>query len=95
MRCIVLAALFIVSCATPAQRITSKLESVGVPSSQARCMGDKLASRLSYRQLDELNRVIRDSGRERLTLNLLVRRLANADPALVARLVETGLGCAI
>lgn len=57
-------------------------------------MGDKLASRLSYSQLDELNRVVRDSGSERLTVGRLAQRLGDADPVLIARLVETGIGCA-
>jgi hypothetical protein len=96
VRRVALAALIaLAGCATPAERITGKLEAAGVPSPQARCMGDKLAARLSIGQLEELNRVVKDSGGEHLTVNKLVRRLGNADAVLVARLVETGLTCAL
>lgn len=91
----VVALVLLASCATPAERIAGKLESVGVPPPQARCMGGKLASRLSYGQLDELNRVVKDSGGDHLTLTKLARRLGNADPVIAARLVETGLTCAL
>ena len=91
----VVALVLLASCATPAERIAGKLESAGVPAPQARCMGGKLAARLSYGQLEELNRVVKDSGSDRLTLNKLVRRLGSADPVIAARLVETGLTCAL
>nr|WP_295663041.1 hypothetical protein [Polymorphobacter sp.] len=94
-RVAVVALVLLASCATPAERIAGRLESAGVPTPQARCMGGKLASRLSYGQLEELNRVVKDSGGDRLTLNKLVRRLGNADPVIAARLVETGLTCAL
>lgn len=82
-------------CATSAEKIATRLEAAGVPSAQSRCMGDRLASRLSYGQLQELNRVVGDAGGEKLTVNRIVRRLDDADPALVSELVRTGLGCAI
>lgn len=94
-RGLIVTVLLLAGCATPAERITGKLEAAGVPSPQARCMGSRLASRLSYGQLDELNRVVKDSGGDHLTINKLVNRLGDADPVLVARLVETGLVCAI
>lgn len=90
-----LAALLVAACASPAERIAAKLEAAGVPPPQARCMGDRLAQRLSYGQLDQLNRVVRDNGTERLTVGRLVQRLGDADPALVSELVRTGIGCAI
>lgn len=58
-------------------------------------MGNRLAARLSVRELAELNRVVRDSGGERLTVARLARRLGNANPALVGKLVETGIVCAV
>ena len=58
-------------------------------------MGNRLAARLSMAQLQELNSVVRSADGEHLTVNRLVRRLGDADPALVARLVETGIVCAI
>ncbi|WP_375396024.1 hypothetical protein [uncultured Sphingomonas sp.] len=94
-RAALVALIALAGCATPAERIAGKLEAAGVPTPQARCMGGKLAARLSYGQLDELNRVVKDSGGDKLSLNKLVDRLGNADPALVARLVETGLTCAL
>ncbi len=94
-RAVIAVLALLAGCATPAERITGKLESAGVPTPQARCMGNKLAARLSYGQLAELNRVVKDSGGERLTVNRLVYRLGRSDPALVAKLVETGLICAL
>jgi hypothetical protein len=89
------ATLAIAACATPAERITARLEAAGVPGAEARCMGDRLAARLTLGQMAELNRVVAASGGEKLTVNRLIRRLDDADPALVGKLVETGLGCAI
>lgn len=94
-RIAIAAAVLLAGCTTPEQRIAARLEAAGVPSPQARCMGGRLAARLSYGQLDELNRVVKDSGGDHLTVNKLVNRLGNADPVLVARLVETGLTCAL
>ena len=95
MKRALLAALLLAGCATPAQRITARLEAAGVPGREAKCMGDRLAARLSIGQMVELNRVIKASGAERLTVGRLARQLGNADPALVARLIETGITCAI
>ncbi len=81
-------------CATPAERITDRLQAAGVPGAEARCMGNRLAARLTLSQMAELNRVVKSAGGERLTINRLARRLGDADPALVAKLVETGLACA-
>lgn len=95
-RTIVLSGLLaLAACSTPAEKITARLENAGVPHRQARCMGDRLADRLSYGQLEQLNRVVKDSGGERLSVNTLVRRLGDADPALVSELVRTGISCAI
>ena len=94
-RAVVVALLLVAGCATPAQRITARLEAAGVPGREAKCMGDRLAARLSIGQMVELTRVIKTSGAEKLTVNRLARQLGNADPALVARLIETGITCAI
>ena len=88
-------ALTLAGCATPAQRITDRLEAAGVPGSQARCMGNRLAAKLTIGQMTELTRIVRNSRGDRLTVNALARRLGDADPALVGKLVETGLVCAI
>lgn len=91
----VAALLALAACSTPAQKITARLESAGVPQRQARCMGERLGSRLSYGQLQQLNRVVKERDGERLTVSRLVRRLGDADPALVGEIVRTGLNCAI
>lgn len=88
-------ALLLAACATPAERITDRLQAAGVPGSQARCMGNRLAAKLSLSQLQELNRVAKTAPGEHLTVRQIVNRLGDADPALVARLVETGIVCAI
>ena len=95
MKRIVLVAVLLAGCATPAERITDRLQAAGVPGAEARCMGNRLAARLSLAQLQELNRVVKTADGERLTVNRLVRRLGDSDPALVARLVETGIICAL
>ena len=94
-RVAVAAVLLVAGCATPAERITARLEAAGVPGSAARCMGDRLATRLTLGQLAELNRVVKAANGEKLTVNRLIHRLGDADPVLVAKLVETGIGCAI
>lgn len=88
-------AVLLAACATPAQRITDRLQAAGVPGAEARCMGNRLAAKLTLSQLEELNRVVKTEAGEHLTVNRIVRRLGDADPALVARLVETGIVCAI
>ena len=95
MKRIVLVAVLLAGCATPAERITDRLQAAGVPGAEARCMGNRLAARLSLAQLQELNRVVKTADGERLTVNRLVHRLGDSDPALVARLVETGIVCAL
>ena len=94
-RTVVLAALALAACATPAQRITDRLEAAGVPGTQARCMGNRLAARLTLGQMAELSRVVKTGHGDRLTVTRLAQRLGDTDPALVGKLVETGLVCAI
>jgi hypothetical protein len=94
-RLVLATALLLAACATPAERITDRLQAAGVPGAEARCMGNRLAARLTLGQLEELNRVVKTEAGEHLTVNRLVRRLGDADPALVAKLVETGIACAL
>ncbi len=93
-RLAVIALLAVAGCATPAERIAARLEAAGVPGRAAQCMGDRLAARLTLGQMAELNRVVKAGDGEKLTVNRLARRLGDTDPALVAKLVETGIGCA-
>ncbi|MCW3797291.1 hypothetical protein OMW55_05645 [Sphingomonas sp. BN140010] len=46
--------LSLAACATPSDRITDALEGYGLAPQQARCVGDRLQSRLSVGQLQEL-----------------------------------------
>ena len=90
--------LALASCATPAQRITTKLTDYGVPSAQAECMGNGLASRLSTAQLQRIAGLIRiNKGNVgRMSINDLLRQLNQpGDPEIVAVVLKTGLGCAI
>ena len=91
-------ALLLAGCATPGERIAAKLVGIGVPDREARCMGDRLAKRLTTAQLLRLGRM---PGLDRITvgrmsLTDIVRRIdAVGDPALVAEVVRAGVGCAL
>lgn len=97
-RAAVAVALLLAGCATPAQRIAARLGEYGVPPAQARCMGDRLQSRLSIaqlRRLDEIGRINRDRV-GRMTINDIGRQLTDPrDPALAIEFVRAGLGCAL
>jgi hypothetical protein len=84
------------ACATPAQRITSKLTEYGVPAPQARCMGDRLQAQLSASQLQRLGEIGR-LNRDRIghmTVNDIAATLNKpGDEALVAEVVRSGLSC--
>ena len=92
--------LFVIlaACTTPAQRIATKLGEFGVPSGQARCMGDRLQSRLSLGQLQRLDAIARQNGNriERMTIGQIARALDDPrDPGLVVEVVRVGVGCLI
>ncbi|URD61446.1 hypothetical protein M8312_02720 [Sphingomonas sp. KRR8] len=61
MRFIFLAvpALTVAACATPSDRISDALVGYGLAPDQARCVGDRLQSRLSLAQLQDLARLAR------------------------------------
>ncbi len=89
--CVLLAA-----CATPSQRIATKLSEVGVPPSQARCMGDRLGSRLSLAQLKRLDEISRINGgrMDRMSIPEIARALSDPrDPGVVAEVIRAGVGC--
>lgn len=89
------ALLTLAACATPAQRISTKLVELGVPSRQAECMGDKLQQRLSLSQLRRLAEVTRGRD-EKLSFREIARRLDDTgDPALVAEVLRAGVGCVL
>lgn len=90
--------LLLAGCASPAQRIERKLVEVGVPQGQAQCMGVRLQQRLSAGQLRSLDRLARMNGNriERMRVEDIARQLAaDGDPALVAEVVRTGIGCLV
>ena len=86
------------ACATPAQRISTKLTEYGVAPRQAQCMGDRLEARLDNRQLrrlGEIGRLNRDRM-GRMSVNDIVATLNKpGDEALVAEVVRSGIGCLI
>lgn len=90
--------LLLAACATPSQKIAAKLTEVGVPQPQARCMGDRLQSRLTLTQLRRLDEVVR-LNRDRvgnMSINQIARALDDpGDPALFAEVVRAGVGCLI
>lgn len=86
------------ACASPAQRITTKLTDYGVPGPQAMCMGDRLSSRLSNGQLMRLGEIAKMNRDRvgRMTVNDLARSLNKpGDEALVAEVLRSGLSCLI
>ena len=99
LRFVALAVLVVVAgCATPSQRIASKLTEYGVPPGQARCMGDRLEARLSNRQLQrigEIGRVNRDRVGRMTVADIAASLNKPGDEALVAEVVRTGIGCMI
>lgn len=89
--------LALAACASPAQRIATTLSGYGVPPAQARCMGDKLQSRLSLgqlRRLDEISRL--DSQRlGKMSLSDIAAKLTDPrDAELAAEFLRAGVGCA-
>lgn len=86
------------ACATPSQRISTKLTEYGVPPRQAQCMGDRLEAKLNNRQLlrlGEIGRLNRDRM-GRMSVNDIVATLNKpGDEALVAEVVRSGISCLI
>lgn len=58
-------------------------------------MGDRLAQRLSYAQLKQFGTLAKSPDGAKLSVAKLVKRLGDADPALVSELIRTGIACAI
>lgn len=91
--------VLVAACATPAQRITARLAEYGVPAAPARCMGDRLQSRLSIGQLQRLDEIGKTLGRDRigrLSLRDISRALDRpADAQLVSELLRASVSCLI
>jgi len=97
LRVLILGGLVLLAaCATPSQRIATKLSEVGVPPPQARCMGDRLGSRLSLAQLKRLDEISRINGgrMDRMSIPEIARALSDPrDPGVVAEVIRAGVGC--
>ena len=97
-KAVLLLALFVAACATPAQRITERLVALGVPGPQARCMGQRLGDRLSRDQLRRLAEIASVSPDRlgRMNINDIVRQIDQpGDRARVAEVVRAGISCAV
>lgn len=94
--------LVMVGCATPAQRITKELVQIGIPEPQARCVGERLADRLSRDQLKRLVQLAQaaksqgGSAGGTMSLNQIARQFNQpGDKKLVSEVLRTGISCAI
>jgi len=90
--------LLLAACTTPAQRITTELVKIGIPEPQARCVGDRLADRLSHDQMKRLATLAQLNKDKvgRMSLGDLARPLNQpGDRQLVSEVVRAGIGCAI
>ncbi len=93
---LIAALVLVAGCATPSQRISSKLMSYGVPEPQAVCVGDKLEDRLSIAQMKRIGEIARRSRNEGglVTIAQVAQALDQpGDEALVAEVLRAGLGC--
>jgi hypothetical protein len=93
---LVVVMLLVAGCATPSQRISSKLISYGVPEPQAVCVGDKLEDRLSIAQLQRISQIAKRSRNEagQVTITQFAQALDKpGDEEIVAEVLRAGLGC--
>lgn len=95
--------LLLVGCTTPAQRIEGELVTIGVPPPQARCVGERLADRLSHDQLRRLGEIAQaakgqgaDGQGGAIALDRLVRQFNHpGDSKLIGEVLRAGISCAI
>jgi hypothetical protein len=90
--------LLLAACATPAQRITTELVKIGIPEPQARCVGDRLADRLSRDQMKRLATLAQLNKDKvgHMSLNDIARQLNQpGDRKLVSEVLRAGISCAI
>lgn len=88
--------VLVAGCATPSQRVSSKLISYGVPEPQAVCMGDRLQQRLTIAQLKRIGAIGKASRDDmgRVTVAQVAAALNRpGDEALVAEVLKAGVGC--
>jgi len=90
--------LLLAACTTPAQRIEGELVHIGVPPPQARCVGERLADRLSHDQLKRLGQLAQSAKGQvgKMTLDQIVRQFNHpGDSKLVGEVLRAGISCAI
>ena len=90
--------LSLAACATPSQRITTKLTEYGVPPAQARCMGDRLQARLNVGQMQrlaEIGRLNRDRVGHMTISDIAATLNQPGDEALVTEVVRSGISCLV
>jgi hypothetical protein len=94
--CSIAGLALLAACATPAQRISTKLTEYGVPPRQAQCMGDRLQANLDsgqLRRLGEIGALNRDRM-GRMSVNDIAATLNKpGDEALVTEVIRSGLSC--
>ncbi|MCZ2495300.1 hypothetical protein GN316_00880 [Xylophilus sp. Kf1] len=90
---------FTAGCAS--QRIAGSLERYGVPPDKAACVGDSLAERLSYAQLQALGKAAADGRKidnSSVTMTLFdLARVATdlRDPVIPLEVVRAGVKCLV
>lgn len=88
-------------CASPEGRIASQLMDYGLSRSQATCMAEEMADRLSGSQLRRLADAALSLKREgadleRMTVRDIMRRVNGlGDPEIVGVVTRAGIGCAV
>ena len=90
--------LLLSACATPAQRIATELVKIGIPEPQARCVGDRLADRLSHDQMKRLATLAQLNKDKvgHMSLGDIARQLNQpGDRQLVSEVLRAGISCAI
>ncbi len=98
---IVLGALALTACATPATRISTGLQRYGLDTQRADCVGGRLQADLSLGQLQQLGRAAAayrtgDSDPQALTASDLFRVAGEVkDPAIALAVGKAAAGCGV
>ncbi len=95
---LVLAVMGVSACTTPETRVRNGLISIGLSEPVSACMADRMVDRLSFQQLDKLNRLGKLRKREPadFSMNEFVEQTkALQDPEIVGVVSSSGLICAV
>lgn len=93
---LLLPAAALAGCAvTPEQRVDAALQDAGVPPRVASCMAERMAARLSIRQLKELKDLakLRDTDEKIGPKHILRNVEAIGDPEIVSVTSRAAIGC--